>query len=231
MTNHNVEIKQEEIIEEKREPEKAIEIKQELKTTKEDAPEPKYNKVKKEIISWIKTILLALALAGLISHFLFQIVHVQGRSMVETLQDGDYVFMTRPGVMLGNINRGDVVICRFPNRNQKTIVQLGAPLEIELSFNTLFVKRVVGLPGDTVAEKDGKLYINNNLVHEDYVTYPSNWEYPARALGDNEYMVMGDNRAGSHDSRSNDVGPITADMIVGHAACIIFPFNHIRLIK
>ena len=85
--------------------------------------------------------------------------------------------------------------------------------------------------GDSVAVDSGKLYVNDVLVEEAYVDYPGWSDYARRVLGENEYMVMGDNRAASHDSRSRDVGPITREMIVGHVSLVVYPFDKIRTIN
>lgn len=181
-----------------------------------------------EILSWVGTLLLAVVIAMAIRALLFEPIRVEGESMINTLQNGEIVLVTKPNMLLGKLNRGDVVICRFPNRNNVNRIMLGAPLDINLVGHELFVKRLVALPGDSVAVLSGKLYINDALVEEDYVDYPSRSDYPRRVLEEDEYMVMGDNRASSHDSRARDVGPITKDMIVGHATYVLFPFNRMR---
>ena len=75
------------------------------------------------------------------------------------------------------------------------------------------------------------LYVNDQAVDEPYIEYPARTDYPRTVMGEDQYMVMGDNRAGSHDSRSYDVGPISKDMIVGHPKVVILPLNRIRTIK
>ena len=202
--------------------------------------DPKTGKIKKEkkkktvgqeILSWVGTLLLAVIIAMAIRALLFEPIKVDGESMINTLQNGEIVLVTKPDVLLNKLKRGDVVICRFPNRNKSTNFRLGAPLDVAFVGHELFVKRLVALPGDSVAILDGKLYVNDALVDESYVDYPSRGDYPRQVLGEDEYMVMGDNRASSHDSRSRDVGPISRDMIVGHAAYVLFPLNRIRSIR
>lgn len=183
-----------------------------------------------ELLSWIGYLLAAVVLAMLIRGLLAEPVRVDGHSMDNTLADGEVMLVTKPKMLLNRLERGDVVIVRFPNRNKVSTFHLAAPLDISLTSHVLFVKRLVALPGDAVAMLDGRLYVNDSLVEEPYVTYPASGDYPRRVLGENEYMVMGDNRANSHDSRSSDVGPITRDMIVGHAALVILPLNKIRVV-
>ena len=187
--------------------------------------------VGQEIMSWVLTLLAAVLIAGAIKAFVFEPIRVDGSSMLNTLEDGDIVIVTKPSLLLGNLNRGDVVICRFPNRNKELSLSIGAPLDVSFVTHTLFVKRLVAMPGDAVAVLDGILYVNDKPIDEPYVDFPSKRDYPKRVLGEDQYMVMGDNRAGSHDSTSADVGPISRDMIVGHAKLLVYPFNKFGIIK
>ncbi len=200
-------------------------------TDKKGKKEKKKKTVGQEILSWVWLLLAAVVIAGLIRFFIFEPVRVQGRSMQETLQDGEVMLVTKPEVLLGNLDRGDVVIVRFPGRNSTTSFPLGAPLDVGLTSHTLFVKRLVALPGDAVAIMDGQLYVNDKPVEETYITHHSNDNYPRTVLGDNQYFVMGDNRSNSHDSRAADVGPLSRDMIVGHPKLVLLPLNKIRVIK
>ncbi|NLM85776.1 MAG: signal peptidase I [Clostridiales bacterium] len=208
-------------------------------TTQEDAAAPKKGKGKKEkkkktvgqeILSWVGTLLLAVVIAMSVRALLFEPIRVDGKSMLETLQDGEIVLVTKPAVLLNKLERGDVVIVRFPNRNKVADLRLGAPLDLQLVSHELFVKRLVALPGDTVAMVNGQLVVNDKVVEEPYIDYPARQDYARRVLGENEYMVMGDNRASSHDGRSSDVGPLSRDMIVGKAQFVLLPLNKIRAI-
>ncbi len=184
----------------------------------------------REIFSWLILLVAAVAIALPVRAYLFEPLKVDGESMRNTLQDGEVLIVTKPGVLLGHLHRGDVVICRYPNRSKTSTFQLGAMLDVAAVGSELFVKRLVALPGDAVAVAGGKLYVNDAQVEEAYVDYPAWSDYPRRVLGENEYMVMGDNRASSHDSRSRDVGPISRDMIVGHASLVVYPFSRIRAV-
>ena len=190
--------------------------------------EKKKRTVGQEILSWVGTLLLAVVIAMTIRALLFEPIRVDGESMLETLQNGEIVLVTKPAVLLNKLERGDVVICRFPGRNKDYTLHLGAPLDLAFVSHELFVKRLVALPGDSVAVLDGKLYVNDVLVEEDYIAYPPVQNFARVTLGDDQYMVMGDNRRSSHDSRSRDVGPISRDMIVGKAAFVLLPLNKIR---
>lgn len=198
------------------------------KKPKKAKKEKKKRTVWQEILSWVGTLLLAVVIAMAIRALLFEPIRVDGESMLETLQNGEIVLVTKPGVLLGRLYRGDVVICRYPNRNKVSSIHLGAPLDLQLVQHELFVKRLVGLPGDSVAVMNGALYVNDSLVKEDYIKYPPVTDFARVTLGEDEYMVMGDNRRSSHDSRSRDVGPISRDMIVGKASFVLLPLNKMR---
>lgn len=192
--------------------------------------EKKKKTVGQEILSWVGLLLLAAAIALTFRALVAEPIRVDGRSMLETLHDGEIVLVTKPAVLLNRLNRGDVVIVRFPNRNKAMNLHLGAPLDLSFVQHELFVKRLVALPGDSVAILNGVLYVNDKAVEEDYIDHPPRMDYPRTVLGENQYMVMGDNRASSHDSRSSDVGPISRDMIVGKASLVLLPLNRIRTI-
>lgn len=182
--------------------------------------------VKQEIMSWVWTLLAAILIASLIRAFIFEPIRVDGHSMDNTLADAEIVFCSKIDYLVGSPQRGDVVICRYPGRNNK-IFDLGAALSFD--HYTLFVKRLVALPGDSVAVMDGKLYVNDKLVEdpEKMGSLPYD-NYPRTTLGKDQYFVMGDNRGNSHDSRASDVGPISRDAIMGHVRSVLFPFNKIR---
>ncbi|HHT08290.1 MAG: signal peptidase I [Christensenellales bacterium] len=193
--------------------------------------EKKKKTVGQEILSWVGTLLLAVVIAMAFRAFLMEPIRVDGRSMLETLQDGEIVLVTKPAVLMNKLERGDVVIVRFPNRHKTATVRLGAPLDMNFVSHELFVKRLVALPGDSVAVLNGTLYINDAPVQEDFIDYPARTDFQRIVLGEDEYMVMGDNRASSNDSRARDVGPISKDMIVGKAKLVLLPLNKIRTIK
>lgn len=168
--------------------------------------------VGREILEWVVSIVGAVAVALLIRHLLFEPVRVDGHSMEATLHNGEIMIVTKPEYLLGNPNRFDVVICHYPNRG-----------------NTTFVKRVVGLPGDTVEIKDGYLFVNGDMYAEDYLVHRPNYNYPAYTVPEGKYFVLGDNRSNSNDSHL--VGPLDRSMIVGHVRQVVFPFSGFRGIE
>ena len=201
---------------------------------KEDKKGKKAKKKKtvgQEILSWVLTLLAAVAIAMTVRYFVFEPVRVDGHSMDTTLADKEVMLVTKPEVLLGRLNHGDVVVVRFPDRFTETKIRLGAPIDISLSNHTLFVKRLVGLPGDVIAVQGGHLYLNDQPVDEPYVDADKfgGRDFARYTLKEDEYFVMGDNRANSNDSRS--VGPLSYDMIVGHAKMVLLPVGKLRTIK
>ncbi|MDR1598795.1 MAG: signal peptidase I [Oscillospiraceae bacterium] len=166
--------------------------------------------VGREVFEWAVSIIVAVALAMTIRAFIFEPIRVDGESMIHTLENNEYTFTTKFDYLLGNLSRFDVVICKFPGRTER------------------FVKRLVGLPGDTVQIMDGYLWVNGERYEEEYLTnrpgYAGAW-----TLGEDEYFVLGDNRPNSNDSHI--IGPLTREMIIGHVRCVIWPLNKIRIVE
>jgi len=144
--------------------------------------------------------------------FAVQAVHVEGLSMYATLEDNDYLIANKIDYRLHPPQRGDIVILRPPTNN-----------------STDFIKRIIGLPGERVLIRAGKVYINGHLLEEPYLpeawVNDNNWpDNPAgQVMGSDQYFVMGDNRNRSQDSRF--FGPITRDRIDGKAWFRIWPFG------
>ena len=187
----------------------------------------------RELGEWVVSLAAAVVIVLIIQNFLFTLIRVDGDSMNSTLWNGERLFVTVADVKFGTVDRNSVVICHYPNRGR-----------------TFFVKRVVGVPGDTVYRENGVTHIVYETVDEngeaitvdnpldaEFVNIfynPAN-DYEPYVLADDEYFVVGDNRGNSHDSRdwndsdpSMDVGPITKDMLVGCVRCVIWPFDSIR---
>ena len=186
------------------------------------------NPVVHEIYSWIVTLLGAFVLAMLIRMFVFEPIKVDGASMTNTLQNNEIVFVSKLDYLFGDVQRGDVVICRYPDRTGWSF-NLGAG--VSLDNYTLFVKRVVALPGDTVMISGGRLFVNGEEQPDPPAMASVPRDFAEITLGEDEYFVMGDNRRSSHDSRSGDVGPLKRDMIMGKARFVLWPLNRIRGIQ
>jgi signal peptidase I len=200
--------------------------------------EQKKKTLAREILEWVLTVVAAVLIALPIRAFAFELVRVDGISMDTTLADGEIMFVSKYDYAStwlsfpwqnekakenaarittgGDPKRFDVVICRYPGRG-----------------DTNFVKRVVGLPGDTVELKEGYLYINNEKIDEPYIQdeYRSGWlnTFGPCTVPEGHFFVMGDHRNDSNDSRSQ--GALPRNMIVGHVRSVLFPFNEIRGIE
>ena len=181
---------------------------------------------KEELLSWVYTLLAALVIVTVIRTFFFAPIRVDGESMRNTLQDGDIVLVTKPEYWSGNYQRGDVIICRYPNRNKESSISLGGSFELTFTNHTLFVKRLIGLPGDKIEFRQGVLYVNDQLVDESNIDVyiPYTRSMGPITLGRDQYFVVGDNRGNSNDSRA--VGPISEDMIVGHVNLVVWPLSN-----
>ena len=175
------------------------------KKSKEEKPKKTF---KQELISWILTLAAAVAIGLVIRTFLFVPVKVKGESMQNTLMNKEIVLATKYDYLSGDFHRRDIVICHYPDRG-----------------GTLFIKRLIALPGDTIEMHGGELYVNGELVNESDIDMntPFTTNLGPYTLGEDEYFVMGDNRGNSNDSRA--VGPLTRKMIVGHVQRVIYPFN------
>lgn len=152
-------------------------------------------------------ILICMAAAGLCMRtWGVGLTRVTGTSMQGTLRDGDIALTTRFDYLSGRTpGLGEVVECRFPGRRDT------------------YVKRVAGLPGQRVELSSGMLYLDGERVSEPYVSsLPEDW---ACTLAPDEYLLLGDNRAESYDSRMPDMGPVKADAFLGRVRFILWPFN------
>lgn len=153
---------------------------------------------------------IALVLALLLRRFVFLLAFVKGRSMQNTLYDGELIFALRR-MFWRRIQRFDVVLCKYPKRKG------------------LFVKRVVALPGERVAMAEGILYINGEAIEESFPRKICMREMDERTVPEGCYFVMGDNRPASRDSRS--VGAIAENQIIALVKCVVYPFGKIRRIR
>jgi signal peptidase I len=186
----------------------------------------------KEIREWIVSLAVALLVVFVLRSFVFTIIRVDGGSMQPTLLNNERLFVTVFDTKLWGPDRGDVVICNYPGRYTTHV--------LEIKTKTYFVKRVVAVAGDTVYRKDNATFVTYGdtgetvALDEEFSSRYPGYDY-SYVLKDGEYFVVGDNRGNSHDSRnwndgvaSDDVGPITSGMIVGHVRCVLWPLSEIR---
>ena len=165
--------------------------------------------LRKEIRVWTRDLLIAIGLALVIIVFLYQPVKVEGTSMAPLLSDQERIFINKFVYRFEPIQRGDIVVFWYPLDRTKS-----------------FIKRVVGLPGETVEIRQGAVYVNGKVVPEPYV--PPQYEDlsdfgPVRVPRDS-YFVMGDHRVSSNDSRV--FGPVASRFIYGRAVFAYWPVDH-----
>jgi len=178
----------------------------------EDMPEKKKmpEKVKKEIRSWIIALAEAIVIVFLLKTFLFTLIQVSGQSMEDTLQHKDRMFVSVLDVKLKGCDRYDVVVCHFPGETD------------------YYVKRVIGLPGETIESRDGVTYIDGEPIDEGFLSEDNTRRYAKYDFGpveipEGHYFVMGDNRDNSNDSRA--VGCIAEEDMVGQSQFIWWPID------
>jgi signal peptidase I len=142
--------------------------------------------VKEELVAWLKTLVSAAVYAVLIVTFLFQVARVEGLSMAPTLEDQDRLIVNKLVYRIGEPRRGDIVMLYYPLNPEKS-----------------FVKRVIAEEGDTVRIVDGRVYVNDIPLKDDYVPneYRSHDDWGPQVIPDGYYFVMGDHRNNSSDSR------------------------------
>lgn len=169
--------------------------------------------LKREIFEWVRAIVLALIVVLIIRTFFFTMIRVDGKSMMNTLQNGDRMIATILDMKIGDPGRSDIVICHYPE---------GGDFRI---------KRVIGLPGETLEIVDGTVLIDGEALDEPYVDNEKRQNYGPIELGEDEYFVMGDNRPNSTDSRDAKVGPLKRDAIAGKARFTIWPLSRFGAVE
>ncbi len=167
----------------------------------------------REFFSWVICLVSAVLIATFLRTFIFELVLVDGDSMLPTLTTGETVFVEKLSKLSHDgIETGEIIIVHYPGQGKKA-----------------YVKRVIGLPGDVVSVKGGELYINGELTEESFTLEDRmNLDFEEYTVPEDCYFVMGDNRNDSWDSRA--VGCIPKENIVGHAACVIWPLNEMKLL-
>jgi len=174
--------------------------------------------VLRELGGWLLYIVIIVGLTYLIITFVGQRTRVSGYSMEPTLSDGDSLIVDKISYRFRDPKRFDIIV--FPYKHEK---------------NTYYIKRIIGLPGETVQVTDGYVYIDGQKLESDtYGAEPIQSPQTAASpitLGEDEYFVMGDNRNHSSDSRDPSVGVIKRKDLMGRAFLRVYPFDHIGVIK
>ncbi|EDU38397.1 signal peptidase I [Clostridium sporogenes] len=198
-------------------------------------------KVKKEIESWIFSILGAILIAGLVNSKVFAKVQVQQNSMENTLLTNEQLVVDKLSYNFAEPKKGDIIIFH-ENKEKGTIAE--DTLEMVDNIISIFnnnndsiekddrlIKRVIGIPGDEIDIKDGYLYLNGKKLEESYVkgeTIEREFKLPIK-VPENKLFVLGDNRMISKDSRM--FGLIDYKQVEGKAIYRVYPFNHVGKVK
>lgn len=158
--------------------------------------------------AWVRDLVISLAIAAFIIVFLYQPVKVEGTSMMPSLDDQERIFINKFVYRIEPIQHGDIIVFRYPRDPSKS-----------------FIKRVIGVAGDRVRIVDGRVYLNDKLLVEDYVprAYRDDRSYPEVVIPPDSYFVLGDHRSLSNDSR--DIGPVDASYIYGKAVFGYWPMD------
>ena len=170
-----------------------------------------------ELLSLLIYIAIVLVLAFVVIHFIGQRTQVSGPSMIPALEDKDNLIVDKLSYRFRDPTRFDIIV--FPYYYEE---------------ETYYIKRIIGLPGETVQIQDGAIFINGEELEETYgkeVIQDSGIAEDPIVLGDDEYFVMGDNRNESKDSRTPSVGNIKRSDIIGRAWVRIWPFSKFGVLK
>jgi len=159
-------------------------------------------------IELTKGIIIFLIIVALIHFFIATVFKVEGKSMEPNFHQDQYMLINKLSYIAAKPIRGDVVILKFPGDPEKT----------------KYIKRIIGLPGEKVAIKDGLIYINDKKLREIYIANDIITEPEMElTLASDEYFVVGDNRPNSSDSRI--WGPAPKKFLIGKAIFYLFPFK------
>ncbi|MCM1185261.1 MAG: signal peptidase I [Lachnoclostridium sp.] len=178
------------------------------------------NKVMKELFNTGLYLLVVLLITYLVITFVGQRTEVEGESMEATLSNGDNLIVDKLTYKFSDPKRYDIIV--FPFKYQE---------------NTYYIKRIIGMPGETIQIDDaGRIYINGEVLEEGYgreIIRAENVGIAAKPiiLGEDEYFVMGDNRNNSSDSRMEIIGNIHREDIVGRAWLRIWPFSKFGVLE
>jgi signal peptidase I len=154
------------------------------------------------VLDVLETLILSVVLFAAINAVSARI-RVDGASMEPTLQSGEFVIVNKLAYIIGEPGVGDVIVFHFPRDPEQE-----------------YIKRVIGLPGDRIVIKGGKVYVNDELLSEDYIAAPPVYEATVDVPVDSLF-VLGDNRNNSSDS--HNWGPVPLDYVVGRAIFIYWP--------
>jgi signal peptidase I len=163
---------------------------------------------------WLRDLMISLAISAFIIIFLYQPVKVEGTSMMPSLDDQERIFVNKYVYRLEPIQRGDIIVFRYPRDPSKS-----------------FIKRVIGLAGDRIRIEGGEVFVNGQRLEEDYVpaAYSDQRSYAETVVPPHSYFVLGDHRTMSNDSR--DFGSVDAGFIYGKAVFGYWPMDKMGRVR
>lgn len=168
-------------------------------------------KVKNEALEWVKSIAIAIAIALMIKTFVFNTTYVLGNSMYPTLQEKDRLFALKVPLYFSGPDRGDVIVLEAPDSPGKD-----------------YIKRVIGVSGDKIQILDGKVFVNDNLLIEDYLvgdSYTHTYQENIWIVPEGDVFVLGDNRAEGASKDSRYFGTISLDKVKGITQFRYYPMD------
>jgi signal peptidase I len=163
---------------------------------------------------WLRDLIISLAISCFIIIFLYQPVKVEGTSMMPSLEDQERIFVNKFVYRLEPIQRGDIIVFRYPRDSSKS-----------------FVKRVIGLAGDHIQIEAGRVFVNGKPIDEEYVprAYGDERSCSEVIVPPDSYFVLGDHRSLSNDSR--DFGPVGQNYIYGKAVFGYWPMEKMGRVR
>lgn len=163
---------------------------------------------------WVRDLVVSLSISAFIIIFLYQPVKVEGTSMMPSLDDQERIFVNKFVYRLGAIQRGDIVVFRYPHDPSKS-----------------YIKRVIGMAGDRIRIENGQVFLNDRPIQEEYVppSYADQRSLPATTVPADSYFVLGDHRNMSNDSR--DFGPVKQAFIYGKAVFGYWPMDRLGRLR
>ena len=167
----------------------------------------------RSVLLWIRDILIALIIALIIMQLIKPTI-VKMHSMENTLHPNDYIFLSKQAYTFGEAKQGDIIVFESTETEENLI------------------KRIIGLPGDTVSISDGNVFVNEVKQDEPYTKDGTTaGEMEEITVPEGSFFVLGDNRQSSRDSREDSVGFVSEDKVIGKAFFRLFPFNSFGTLK
>jgi len=173
--------------------------------------------MKQEIMEWVKTILISLVIALIITTFVKPTI-VKNHSMSHTLEENDFLMINRLLYRRSEPHDGDIIVFK-------------SPLTTATGQEKLLIKRIIALPGDEIVINEGQVYINGELLKEPYLEDGYTLGDISMVVPEGKLFVMGDNRNNSLDSRDQMLGLVDEEDIVGKAFLRLYPFNRFGLLQ